>query len=41
MRYFPELLTVALVGFASSLHAQDFTVFWGFQHPGALTLRSG
>ena len=41
MRYFPELLTVALVGFASSLHAQDFTVFGGFQHPGTLTLSSG
>ena len=41
MRYFPELLMVALVGFASSLHAQDFTVFGGFQHPGTLTLSSG
>ena len=41
MRYLPKLLTVALVGFASSLHAQDFTVFGGFQHPGSLTLSSG
>ena len=41
MRYFPELLMVALVGFASSLHAQGFTVFGGFQHPGTLTLSSG
>ena len=41
MRYFPGFLIVALFGFAGSLKAQDFTVFGGFQHPGALTLSSG
>ena len=41
MRYFPGFLTVALLGFAGSLNAQDFTVFGGFQHPGTLTLSSG
>ena len=41
MKYFFGCLAVALVGFAGSLCAQDFTIFGGFQNPGALTLSSG
>ena len=41
MRYFLGFLIVAWTGFTGTLHAQDFTVFGGFQHPGTLTLSSG
>ena len=41
MKYFFGFLAVALVGFAGSLCAQDFTIFGGFQNPGAITLSSG
>ena len=41
MRYFLGFLIAGWMGFAGTLHAQDFTVFGGFQHPGALTLSSG
>ena len=41
MKYFFGFLAVVLVGFAGSLCAQDFTIFGGFQNPGALTLSSG
>ena len=41
MKYFFRFLAVALVGFAGSLCAQDFTIFGGFQNPGAITLSSG
>ena len=41
MRYFFGFLTAGWMGFAGMLHAQDFTVFGGFHHPGTLTLSSG
>ena len=41
MRYFLGFITVGWMGFAGMLHAQDFTVFGGFHHPGTLTLSSG
>ena len=42
MRYaLVGFLTAWWIVFAGTLHAQDFTVFGGFQHPGSLTLSSG
>ena len=42
MRYvLVGFLTAWWMVFAGTLHAQDFTVFGGFQHPGSLTLSSG
>ena len=41
MKYLLGFLTAGWMVFAGTLHAQDLTVFGGFQHPGTLTLRSG
>jgi opacity protein-like surface antigen len=38
MRYFRCFLLVALVAIAGKANAQDFTVFGGFHHPGAINL---
>ena len=37
----PRIADGGVGGFRKFAHAQDFTVFGGFQHPGTLTLSSG